>query len=398
MQIALIANMPLKRNILVYYASILTAISAQALPHAILTPLLLAKGLSLAEIMWVQATYSMAMLLAEYPSGVLADLMARKRLFLLSKLVLMCSFSIIWLCEGLTWMLLAWALYGLASALDSGTIDASLINAIKEQKANLSRFFAIDKQLRFAGMILGSVLGSFLYVRYGASVYIMGLLLLALCMIIVFLGFKEGEVLVHSKSLELLKRHIKEGFLELGQKPHLKKLMICSLVLQVFFQTHFQLWQAYFLAKDIAASHLFYFYVGFQILGVLIHFIPATSAVSKKSWILLAGLPLILGLLSSVPIVFIALYALVVAIFSWIAYCVDYHFSLCVSKQKISSLISLKSSISRLASVAILILSSAELAFLSVGYVVVWHFLLALVAVAFLLKWTNLQSIGNKPS
>ncbi|WP_120952732.1 hypothetical protein [Helicobacter sp. L8] len=55
----------------------------------------------------------------------------------------------------------------------------------------------------------------------------------------------------------------------------------------------------------------------------------------------------------------------------------DYHFSLCVSQEKISSLISLKSSVSRLASVGILASSGAELVFLPVEYVVVGHFALA---------------------
>ncbi|WP_121020290.1 MFS transporter [Helicobacter vulpis] len=381
--------MPLKRNIFIYYVANFLAVSAQALPHAILTPLLLAKGLSLAQIMWVQAIYSMAVLLAEYPSGVLADLMRRKFLFIGSKLVLLLSFSLVWLCEGFFWMLVAWGLYGLASALDSGTIDASLTNAIKTQKANLSKFIATGRQLSFLGMVVGSVLGSFLYVRYGASMYVVALLLLGLCIAVVGLGFIEREGLAHSKSLALLKRHVQEGFMELRHKPQLKNLMICSLVLQVFFQTHFQLWQAYFLAQNIDSAHLFYFYVGFQILGVLVHFIPVHTAQGQKLWWLLGLLPVLIGLLSPLPLVYILLYAVVVGVFTWVGYYVDYHFSLGVSAEKISSLISLKSSVSRLASVGVLALSSVELALMPVGYVVVGHFAIALLGVVWGLRFVQ---------
>ncbi len=77
---------------------------------------------------------------------------------------------------------------------------------------------------------MGSVLGSFLYARYGASMYVVALLLLGLCIVVVELDFKERDVLAHHKSLVLLKRHVQEGLAELRHKPHLKHLMICALV------------------------------------------------------------------------------------------------------------------------------------------------------------------------
>ncbi|GHP61547.1 hypothetical protein VN1193_14660 [Helicobacter pylori] len=87
-------NKALKVNILSYYCATMLLVIAQSLPHAILTPLLLNKGLSLSQIMIIQATYSLCVLLSEYPSGVLADLINRKMLFIVSKLVLVCSFFV----------------------------------------------------------------------------------------------------------------------------------------------------------------------------------------------------------------------------------------------------------------------------------------------------------------
>lgn len=68
------ALLQLHKNIKIFYlATILTTLAA-SLPHAVLTVLLFAKGLSLTQIMLVQATYSLVILVSEYPSGLLADL------------------------------------------------------------------------------------------------------------------------------------------------------------------------------------------------------------------------------------------------------------------------------------------------------------------------------------
>lgn len=75
----------LQKNIKLFYlANVLTTI-ATSLPHAVLTVLLFAKGLSLTQIMLVQATYNLVILLSEYPSGLLGDLYSRKKAFFRGK-------------------------------------------------------------------------------------------------------------------------------------------------------------------------------------------------------------------------------------------------------------------------------------------------------------------------
>ncbi|GHR53728.1 hypothetical protein JP0100_05680 [Helicobacter pylori] len=111
----------LRKNILAYYGANFLLIIAQSLPHAILTPLLLSKGLSLSEILLVQTFFSFCVLVAEYPSGVLADLMSRKNLFLVSNAFLIASFSFVLFFDSFIFMLVAWGLYGLYSACSSGT-------------------------------------------------------------------------------------------------------------------------------------------------------------------------------------------------------------------------------------------------------------------------------------
>ena len=107
------------------------------------------------------------------------------------------------------------------------------------------------------------------------------------------------------------------------------------------------------------------FYIAFQVISILIHFLKASSYSQK---IALSSLVVLLGvsplLLSNIPYCFIGVYALMVAFFTYMSYCLNYQFSKFVSKNNISSLSSLLSSCVRVVSVLILSLSSLELSLL----------------------------------
>ncbi|WP_101001417.1 HP1165 family MFS efflux transporter [Helicobacter pylori] len=377
----------LRKNILAYYGANFLLIIAQSLPHAILTPLLLSKGLSLSEILLVQTFFSFCVLVAEYPSGVLADLMSRKNLFLVSNAFLIASFSFVLFFDSFILMLLAWGLYGLYSACSSGTIEASLITDIKENKKDLSKFLAKNNQITYLGMIIGSSLGSFLYLKVHAMLYIVGIFLIMLCALTIIFYFKEKEGDFKSqKSLKLLKEQVKGSLKELKDNPKLKILLVGHLITPIFFMSHFQMWQAYFLKQGVKEQYLFMFYTAFQVISILIHFLKASSYSQK---IALSSLVVLLGvsplLLSNIPYYFIGVYALMVAFFTYMSYCLGYQFSKFVSKNNISSLSSLLSSCVRVVSVLILSLSSLELRYFSPLTIITMHFALTLIALFFFL-------------
>ncbi|GAA7397007.1 HP1165 family MFS efflux transporter [Helicobacter pylori] len=377
----------LRKNILAYYGANFLLIIAQSLPHAILTPLLLSKGLSLSEILLVQTFFSFCVLVAEYPSGVLADLMSRKNLFLVSNVFLIASFSLVLFFDSFVFMLLAWGLYGLYSACSSGTIEASLITGIKENKKDLSRFLAKNNQIAYLGMIIGSSLGSFLYLKVHAMLYIVGIFLIMLCALTIIIYFKEKEGDFKSqKSLKLLKEQVKGSLKELKDNPKLKILLVGHLITPVFFMSHFQMWQAYFLKQGIKEQYLFMFYIIFQVISILIHFLKAKNYSQKIAisslLMLLCVSPL---LLTNIPYLFIGVYALMVAFFTYMSYCLGYQFSKFVSKNNISSLSSLLSSCVRVVSVLILSLSSLELRYFSPLTIITMHFALTLIMLFFFL-------------
>ncbi len=377
----------LRKNILAYYGANFLLIIAQSLPHAILTPLLLSKGLSLSEILLVQTFFSFCVLVAEYPSGVLADLMSRKNLFLVSNVFLIASFSLVLFFDSFIFMLVAWGLYGLYSACSSGTIEASLITDIKENKKDLSRFLAKNNQIAYLGMIIGSSLGSFLYLKVHAMLYIVGIFLIMLCALTIIIYFKEKEGDFKSqKSLKLLKEQVKGSLKELKDNPKLKILLVGHLITPIFFMSHFQMWQAYFLKQGVKEQYLFIFYIAFQAISILIHFLKASNYSQKIALssllVLLCVSPL---LLSNIPYCFIGVYALMVAFFTYMSYCLGYQFSKFVSKNNISSLSSLLSSCVRMVSVLILSLSSLELRYFSPLTIITMHFALTLIILFFFL-------------
>ncbi|WP_187949951.1 HP1165 family MFS efflux transporter [Helicobacter pylori] len=378
----------LRKNISAYYGANFLLIIAQSLPHAILTPLLLSKGLSLSEILLVQTFFSFCVLVAEYPSGVLADLMSRKNLFLVSNVFLIASFSFVLFFDSFILMLLAWGLYGLYSACSSGTIEASLITDIKEnQKDLLSRFLAKNNQIAYLGMIIGSSLGSFLYLKIHAMLYIVGIFLIMLCALTIVIYFKEKEGDFKSqKSLKLLKEQVKGSLKELKDNPKLKILLVGHLITPIFFMSHFQMWQAYFLKQGVKEQYLFVFYIAFQVISILIHFLKASSYSQK---IALSSLVVLLSvsplLLSNIPYCFIGVYAFMVAFFTYMSYCLGYQFSKFVSKNNISSLSSLSSSCVRVVSVLVLSLSSLELRYFSPLTIITMHFTLTLIILFFFL-------------
>ena len=162
------------RNTFVYlWANFLVTV-AYSMPHSILTVILLSKGLSLSQILIVQSAYSIAIVLFEFPSGLIADNYSRKNIYSLSKLFLIVMFLIVLFSNNFYLIFAAWFCYGIASALDSGTLDAYIINQLKiaHREDDLRKFLALNNRLEIVGLLLGSSLGGVLYLSIGINIYV----------------------------------------------------------------------------------------------------------------------------------------------------------------------------------------------------------------------------------
>ena len=378
-------SLSIKRNTLVFLLSNFLVSVAYSLPHSILTVILLAKGLSLSQILIIQSAYSIAIVLFEFPSGLLADNYSRKNLYSLSKLFLIIMFLIVLFSNQFYLIFAAWFCYGIAAALDSGTLDAYIINQLKlaHHGAELRKFLALSNRLEIVGLLLGSSLGGILYHFIGINIYVLGTVFLVVSTLISFFFFKETT---KSDSLQdshvmILKKQITDSFKELRKQPRLSLILIFDFLTQIFFQTHFQLWQSFFLSKGIDSQYFPFFYITFQVITLFSYSINIDGV--KKYAGVLKFSPLIVFLpltffLGKIEI-FLTAYFIFVFVFYVIEFILNYQFNKMVSVENLSSLISFKSTVSRIGSVLLLCILSFMVKQMSVSAVMAINFMLSLV-------------------
>lgn len=292
-----------------FFAAELLMNLALTVPHAILTPLLLDKGLSLSQILLVQAGFSVAVLLFEFPSGSIADMISRRTLYFISRLVFCIFFLMVIFGHGFPLMLLAWVIYGLATALESGTLNAALINNAKNRQgvavgtvgepdhveSRISWLVRKEGQSAYLGMMIGSTIGALLYLSVGANVYFIsvGATVISVATIALFFRIPEQHKLASvggSKAAtsvggneaaasvdkhdatriggarrlwQELRSHASATVEEMRDSSALRKFLLLAVVAQAFLQLHFQLWQAVGLEKGFAESHLLFLYLLF---------------------------------------------------------------------------------------------------------------------------------------
>lgn len=303
-----------------FFAAELLMNLALTVPHAILTPLLLDKGLSLSQILLVQAGFSVAVLLFEFPSGSIADMISRRTLYFISRLVFCIFFLLVIFGHGFPLMLLAWIIYGLATALESGTLDAALINNAKNRQgvsastvdapdtqsaagpttpdhveSRISWLVRKEGQSAYLGMMIGSTIGALLYLSVGANIYFISVGATVISVVTIALFFRIPEqhkvatvggneagasvggnetaanVDKHDATRiggahrlwQELRSHARATVEEMRNSAALRQFLLLAVVAQAFLQLHFQLWQAVGLEKGFGESNLLFLYLLF---------------------------------------------------------------------------------------------------------------------------------------
>lgn len=370
----------LRKNIHIYFLSSILVTISYSLPHSILTVLFIAKGISLSQILMIQSAYSLAVMLFEFPSGVIADIFSKKDMYLISKSLLIILYIIIIYSNSFWLLYLAWFIYGIATAFDSGTIDADLVNQIKESKnIELSSFIATDSRLSILSLLIGSTTGSIFYLYFGTGIYFLSILFCMLAIIITFFFFQESTIQKEVKNPRIndFKKHILKGFKELKNSNMMRFVIILEFLTQIFFQTHFQLWQAFLIEKDIPSTLFSLFYILFQVVALISYSIDShkiTALAKFKLYSIPLGfLPLVF--LSNKPYIYIPVYILYVFLFYIIQFILKKYYTQIVAKDTISSLISFKATISRLGSMITLFLLSIFANFIPASSLIISSFI-----------------------
>ncbi len=188
----------LKKNIYTYYVSLVLLTIAISLPHAVLTVLLLSKEITLSQIMMIQAGYSFAVFISEYPSGLIADIYSKKIVFIFSNLFLLVMFCLVISMNNFWMLFIAWFMYGISSALETGTLEAEIINQLKLSKMQIDKFISNSNRLNFIALLIGSSVGSFIYYAIGIKLYWISIILTIMSIICVGI-FLNGKKLKKQK-------------------------------------------------------------------------------------------------------------------------------------------------------------------------------------------------------
>lgn len=130
----------------------------------VMSLMILSKGNSMENIGVIGAVCSIIVVVLEFPSGVLSDMIGRKRIYLIAIMFSLIGYAILLYAKGFFPVALGFALYGASRAFSSGSIESIYINDYiqKHGKENLHKLIGVMNAGETTGLALGALLGGFL--------------------------------------------------------------------------------------------------------------------------------------------------------------------------------------------------------------------------------------------
>ncbi len=245
-------------------------------------PFLLAKGLSMTEILSLNAIFSTMSLVFELPSGYLADKWQRRYVLFLSALIRAGAYALMWFGGGFGVLALAWGIAGIGSSFHSGTNSAFLYDTLKE-KGKEKRYpyeWGLIKALGYYVFVGASLLGGFALMLNSSSPPLLNFIFFAG---ISFLPLLMSEPARHPKKTQQT-----SGVISLLRAPFrthkdLLRILLFGAVFAVLGQISIFLVQGYLHALGFAGA----------IFGALMAIdYLARGAISQQTHNILAKLPM----------------------------------------------------------------------------------------------------------
>lgn len=129
------------------------------------------KGITVGDFFLIQGIFRIAAFLFEIPSGYLSDRFSRKNVLIIGTIFSFLGFAELAMANGFFTIMLGESLFGIASALYSGTLEAYTYDLMKRnnsQKEFLKEFGSITTFSNTASFI-ASILGGVLFVHIGGD-------------------------------------------------------------------------------------------------------------------------------------------------------------------------------------------------------------------------------------
>jgi len=214
-------------------------------------------GLSIFEVMLVNAAFTVSQAFFEVPTGVVADTIGRKASYLIAIGTILVSTLLYVLTPRFGWgfagFCVASVLLGLGFTFQTGAVDAWLVDALDQTGFTLpkERVFAWGQMTSGAGMLVGSVLGGLLGQAdlswpFVARAVLLGAAFVVTAVLVKDLGFTPRPLRLSTFAAET--RTIAQAGVRYGWHDRvIRPLLFVSLLGGVFFMYGFYSWQPYIL-------------------------------------------------------------------------------------------------------------------------------------------------------
>ncbi|PKL23580.1 MAG: MFS transporter [Spirochaetae bacterium HGW-Spirochaetae-3] len=130
----------------------------------VLVLMIMSKGAQLEEVGFAMAAMSLSVVVFELPSGVLSDLMGRRRVYMASIAIAVAGYVIMFVADRLAVVCVAVALYGVSRAFSSGSIEALYIDSFiaRRGKGGLHSLVAAMSVGETLGLAVGALAGGYI--------------------------------------------------------------------------------------------------------------------------------------------------------------------------------------------------------------------------------------------
>jgi MFS family permease len=214
-------------------------------------------GMTLFQVMIINAIFTVGQMVFEIPTGVVADTIGRRAAILLSMATLVISTLLYVVAARLEWGFAGFAvasvILGLGYTFQTGSVDAWIVDALDAAGVGSpkERVFARGQVASSAGMLVGSLMGGLLGQIDLALPYLVRAGLLVGCFVLVAAlvrddGFVPRQLKTSTFVAEA--RSILDAGTRYGMRsPVVRPLLFISLFGGVFFMYGFYAWQPYVL-------------------------------------------------------------------------------------------------------------------------------------------------------
>lgn len=229
---------------------------ARTIPHAVLLVMLVEEKQITIEIYSImQIMFSCALLIFEVPSGILSDKYGRKQIFIVAIILLLITCVNTYFLKSSFMLILSWFIYGMSSAMFSGTIDAQVVKSFNNDENKINNFTKRESLVESSSAIIGATLGSLLYVKIGIDIYLISIVFLVISLILATVYIKIEAF----KGDELLTKFNLPSVKIINKKLLFYLLLICSL--SIIIQPIFLYWQGLYLNRGFNTQLFFIVYI-----------------------------------------------------------------------------------------------------------------------------------------